>query len=91
MEAQIPSGTPKLVLTVPSTLSHGTSRSYFINFARDPSNVVILTKKDEEGTLSRWLWGVWNERQGAGERWGEGKVGRDVQLGETIDVEVCLH
>lgn len=88
MHIVYPPSTPKLILTVPATLSHGYSRSLFVDFARSPSNVVILTQKGEEGTLARWLWHTWNDRQQNGERWGEGKVGKEIQLGETLNLEV---
>lgn len=86
----IPSHVPKLILTVPSTLSHGYSRRLFVDFARSPNNVVILTAKGEEGTLARWLWGMWDRQQLPGEEWGKGKVGRAVELNESIELKVCV-
>lgn len=88
MHAQFPPHVAKLILTVPATLSHGFSRSLFVDFARNPSNVVILTQSGEEGTLAQWLWKAWNDKQKPGEKWGEGKVGKEVQLGETLKLEV---
>jgi cleavage and polyadenylation specificity factor subunit 2 len=77
-----------VILTVPATLSHGYSRSLFIDFARSPNNVVVLTGMSDEGTLARWLWGEWNEQQAVGEKWGQGKVGNVVQLNETVALQV---
>lgn len=77
-----------MILTVPSSLSHGYSRALFVDFARTPNNVVVLTSKGEAGSLARWLWGVWNEKQSEGEQWGQGKVGRVIELGQTVELEV---
>lgn len=90
LNADIPPSVPKLILTVPSTLSYGFSRQLFIEFAKSPNNVVILTGKSEEGTLARWLWGVWDGQQKEEEKWGKGKVGGVVQLDETKSIEVSL-
>lgn len=38
--------------------------------------------------MARWLWGVWNEKQSEGEQWGQGKVGRVIELGQTVELEV---
>ncbi|KAK4705180.1 cleavage and polyadenylation specificity factor subunit 2, partial [Phenoliferia sp. Uapishka_3] len=84
----IPPHVPKLILTVPATLSHGYSRQLFVDFARNASNVVVLTGSGEEGTLARWLFGVWNEGQTETDKWGKGKVGRVVELGQTVELEM---
>ncbi|ORY76891.1 beta-lactamase-like protein [Leucosporidium creatinivorum] len=88
LNADIPLHVPKTILTVPSTLSHGFSRELFVEFAKSPNNVVILTGRSEEGSLARWLWGVWNEQQREGEKWGGGKVGEVVQLDETVPIQM---
>lgn len=88
LNAAIPPHVPKLILTVPATLSHGYSRSLFVDFARGLSNVVILTGASDDGTLARWLWGVWNEAQKEGEKWGQGKVGKVIELDRTVELQV---
>lgn len=88
LNSDIPADVPKTILTVPSTLSHGFSRSLFIDFAKSPNNVVVLTGMSDDGTLARWLWSHWNEKQPEGEKWGAGKVGSVVQMDETIPLEV---
>lgn len=69
-------------------MSHGYSRTLFIEFAKSRGNVVILTSKSDEGTLARWLWDLWNERQSEGEKWGQGKVGKVAVLNQAIELEV---
>lgn len=90
LHADIPSHVPKTILTVPSSLSHGFSRQLFVDFAKEEKNVVILTGKSEVGSLSRWLWGEWEEKQEEGERWGGGKVGSVVRLEGELPVPVSV-
>lgn len=79
---------PKVVLATPLTFSYGPSRALLAAFAREPRNVVLLPGRAEPGSLARWLWGVWNEAQPAGAKWGEGKVGAATRLGQTVEVDV---
>ena len=51
---------PKLILAVPTSFSHGQSRSSFADFAAVPDNVILLTGRGGEGTLGRMLFEHWN-------------------------------
>ena len=85
----IPPSVPKLILTVPATLSYGYSRALFLDFARNPLNLVLLTSLSEPGTLARWLAEeVWAPQQDAGAKYGQGKVGKEVKMDQTIELEV---
>lgn len=88
----IPPSVPKLILTVPSTLSYGYSRALFLDFARNPANLVLLTGLSEPGSLARWLAReVWEPQQEKGCKYGEGKVGKEVKMDQTIELEVrCI-
>ncbi|KAL8287338.1 hypothetical protein RQP46_003790 [Phenoliferia psychrophenolica] len=88
LDAAIPSHISKLILTVPSTLSHGFSRALFVEFARQPLNVVVLSGTSDDGTLARWLFGVWNDAQEEGDKWGKGKVGKVVEMGQTVELQM---
>ncbi|KAJ7240326.1 beta-lactamase-like protein [Mycena haematopus] len=78
------SSDPKLILAVPASLSHGPSRSLFVNFAAIPNNVVLLTSQGEEGTLARALFNKWNDSQRPDDKWDKGKIGRNVMLDDTL-------
>ncbi|KAJ6515698.1 beta-lactamase-like protein [Mycena sanguinolenta] len=78
------SSDPKLILAVPASISHGPSRSLFVNFAAIPNNVVLLTSQGEEGTLARVLFNKWNDSQRADDKWDKGKIGRNVMLDDTL-------
>lgn len=71
---------PKLILAVPASLSHGPSRSLFADFAAVPDNVILLTSRGEEGTLSRMLFDRWNNSQRADDTWDKGKIGSNVMM-----------
>lgn len=76
-------------MTVPSTLSYGYSRALFLDFARNPQNLVLLTGLSEPGSLARWLAReIWEPQQDAGARYGQGKVGKEVKMDQTIELEV---
>ncbi|KAH8113222.1 cleavage and polyadenylation specificity factor subunit [Phellopilus nigrolimitatus] len=86
---------PKLILAVPTSLSHGASRSIFSEFASVPDNVVLLTSPCEEGTLGRELFNLWNDEQRDDDKWNKGKLGRNVMLDKTLKLimksKVPLH
>jgi len=85
----IPTSTPKLILTVPSTLSYGYARALFVDFSRQPQNLILLTEKTQRGSLSRWLVEeVWEAEQEDGAKYGEGKVGKEVQMDKIVELEV---
>lgn len=92
LDATIPPNVPKVILTVPSTLSHGTSRDLFASFSQVPGNLVVLTGRSEEGSLARWLWSKWDEHQEGAAKWGKGKVGEVVRFeeGESVSLGVSL-
>ncbi|KAG8961095.1 hypothetical protein FRC03_005791 [Tulasnella sp. 419] len=83
-----PQTTPKLILAVPSTLSHGASRHLFTEFVSTPGNALVLTSIGDHGTLSHTLFQKWNEYQAEGNKWGQGKVGQPVTLDETMTVKL---
>jgi cleavage and polyadenylation specificity factor subunit 2 len=93
-ESSIPSTTRKLVLTVPSTLSYGYSREMFLKSSQNPLNLILLTSNSEQsGSLTRWLVEqVWEPAQQSEEgiRYGMGKVGKEVQMNQQIELEVSL-
>lgn len=91
LTATYPSSKPKLVLAVPASLSHGSSRALFADFASVRDNVVLLTSRSEEGTLSHSLLDKWNERQGDDERWDKGSIGSVIELDETINIKVSIY
>ena len=79
---------PKLILAVPASLSHGPSRHLFQDFAAVPDNVVLLTSRGEEGTLSRALFDKWNDSQRPEDRWDKGKIGRNVMMDGAIKLRM---
>lgn len=79
---------PKLILAVPSSLSHGPSRHLFTEFATIPDNVVLLTGRGEEGTLSRQLFDIWDDAQRAETKWDKGKIGSSVMLDRVLKLEM---
>jgi cleavage and polyadenylation specificity factor subunit 2 len=83
---------PKLILAVPASLSHGPSRHLFSDFAAVPDNVVLLTGRNEEGTLGRDLFNKWNDSQRADDKWDKGKIGSNIMMdgGLKLRVRVCL-
>jgi cleavage and polyadenylation specificity factor subunit 2 len=86
-----PSSKPKLILAVPTSLSHSSSRSLFADFASVPGNVVVLTTRPEPGTLGGILFDTWNEAQPADSEYGKGKMGRVIEgKDEMISVKVGL-
>ncbi|GAA6016191.1 hypothetical protein JCM11491_003764 [Sporobolomyces phaffii] len=94
LHSTFPSSTPKLVLTVPSTLSYGYSRELFVEFACRPENLVILTEQSQQrASLSRWLvdevWERGQDGEGEGEfGYGRGKVGTEVRMDQSIQLEM---
>ena len=79
---------PKLILAVPLSLSHGPSRTIFSEFANVAYNVVLLTSRGEEGTLSQILFDKWNEQQRAEDKWDKGKTGSNIMMDDTMSLEV---
>ncbi|GAA5910513.1 hypothetical protein JCM5296_003683 [Sporobolomyces johnsonii] len=89
ISASIPPSVPKLILTVPATLSYGFARALFLDFARQPNNLVLLTGRSDPGTLARWLVDeVWDQEQEEGRRYGEGAVGKEVKMDQVIELEM---
>ncbi|GAA6003530.1 uncharacterized protein JCM10292_000399 [Rhodotorula paludigena] len=89
ISATIPPSVPKLVLTTPSTLSYGYARALFLDFARNPANLVLLPGLSEPGSLARWLVKeMWEPAQDPGCRYGEGKVGKEVKMDKVVELEM---
>ncbi|GAA5964649.1 hypothetical protein JCM3765_007657 [Sporobolomyces pararoseus] len=89
LHSSIPADTPKLVLTVPSTLSYGFARALFVDFSRNPQNLILLTEQTQKGSLSRWLVEeVWEPGQEDGVKYGQGKVGKEVQMDHQVELEM---
>ena len=82
---------PKLILAVPSTLSHGPSRVIFAEFAQIPDNVVLLTGRGEPGTLGRQLFDRWNDSQREEAKWDRGKIGSNVMMDGVLRLEVRIR
>ncbi|KAG8746423.1 hypothetical protein FRC10_005134 [Ceratobasidium sp. 414] len=85
-----PSSMPKLLLVAPATLSYGSSRRVFTEFASVPGNAVIMSSLSEPGTLANMLFEEWNAGQTENEKFGHGSVGRPVQLDNTINSKIPL-
>lgn len=88
MMQKFSSKSPKLILAVPASLSHGPSRQLFSEFAAVPDNVVLLTSRSEEGTLGRLLFDKWNDRQRGDDKWDKGKVGSNVMMDGALNLTV---
>jgi hypothetical protein len=84
------SKSPKLILAVPASLSHGPSRLLFSDFAAVTDNVVLLTSRGEEGTLGRILFDKWNDVQRAEDKWDRGKIGRNIMMDGTLKLRVRI-
>lgn len=69
-------------------MSHGPSRNVFVDFAVVPENVILLTGRSEEGTLSRVLFDRWNALQQPEDRWDMGKIGNAIHLDGTLKLQV---
>lgn len=80
--------TPKLVLAVPATMSHGPSRFLFTAMANTPGNVVLLTNRGEDDTLARDLYTRWEAEQADGAKWGQGKIGEVTALSGPLEIEM---
>ncbi|KAF9534723.1 beta-lactamase-like protein, partial [Crepidotus variabilis] len=79
---------PKLILAVPASLSHGPSRNLFQDFAAISDNVILLTSRGDEGTLSRALFDKWNGSQRPEDKWDQGKIGRNVMMEGSIKLKM---
>ncbi|KAG8825638.1 hypothetical protein FRC17_008585 [Serendipita sp. 399] len=79
---------PKLILAVPASLSHGSSRSLFAQFAGVEGNVIVLTERTQQGTLNRYLMDRWEAAQEETERWQDGKIGEPISIDRPIDIDL---
>ncbi|KAL4076148.1 beta-lactamase-like protein [Scleroderma citrinum] len=79
---------PKIILAVPASLSHGASRALFADFAAVPDNVVLLTGRGEEGTLSRILFDRWNNSQRDTDKWDKGKIGSNIMMDGLLQLKM---
>ena len=92
LNAAFPGDAPKCVVSVPSTLSYGYSRSLFPTFAASSGNLVILTQPTQSASLSEMIWQSWENGQDGTETGNaRGKVGQTVNLaGVQLSLEVRL-
>ena len=81
---------PKLVLAVPATMSHGPSRWLFTAMAGAEGNVILLTSRGEDGTLTRDLYERWERDQEETAKWGKGRTGNLAHLDGPFDLQVSL-
>lgn len=80
--------TPKLVLAIPTTMSHGPSRFLFTLMAGNPNNVILLTNRGEDDTLARDLYSRWESDQAEDAKWGQGKIGELTPLKGKFEIEM---
>lgn len=83
-----PLSRPKLVLAIPPSISHGPSRWLFTAMASTEGNVIVLTSRGEDGTLSRDLYDRWESQQDEAARWGKGRIGHVQDLEGRLPIEV---
>jgi cleavage and polyadenylation specificity factor subunit 2 len=55
-----------------------------------PDNVVLLTRRSEEGTLGRVLFDRWNTSQREDSKWDKGKIGSNVMMDGILKLQVGL-
>ncbi|KAG6915655.1 hypothetical protein DXG01_010525 [Tephrocybe rancida] len=79
---------PKLILAVPASLSHGSSRHLFADFAAVPDNVVLLTGRAEEGTLGRDLFEKWDDSQRTDDKWDKGRIGSNIMMDGALKLRM---
>ena len=92
LNAAFPVDAPRCIVSVPSTLSYGYSRSLFPTFAAAHGNLVILALPTQAGSLSEMIWQSWENGQDGTETGNAaGKVGEIVDLaGVHLSLEVRL-
>lgn len=90
MDEALDPSSPKAILAVPLSLSHGPSRKLLSSFVQNPNNVVILTQRGDPDSLSRRLWDLWESKQATGKKWGDGEVGSSVECDENFEIKVSL-
>lgn len=81
-------GRPKVVLAVPPSMSHGPSRWLFTAMAAMDGNVVLLTSKGEEGSLTRESFDIWEKEQAETAKWGRGRIGNLASSRQLLHLEV---
>lgn len=81
---------PKVIIAVPVSLSNGSSRQIFSEFALIPDNIVLLTSRAQQGTLGERLFETWSSRQEETERWDKGKIGKPIQLSGSMKLKACM-
>lgn len=83
LHTRYPPEQPKLVVCAPSSLSFGLSRQLVVSsFLQSPKALILLTSPGSPGSLSHYLFRLWNSQQAAGCRYGEGTVGEIIDLGQ---------
>ncbi|KAG9317488.1 beta-lactamase-like protein [Chiua virens] len=61
---------------------------YSLTLPRFPDNVVLLTSRGEEGTLTRILFDRWNNSQRGDDTWDKGKIGSNVMLDGSLHLRM---
>ncbi|KZT38353.1 hypothetical protein SISSUDRAFT_1021621 [Sistotremastrum suecicum HHB10207 ss-3] len=79
---------PKVLIAVPLSLSSGFSRQIFSEFALIPENIVLLTSRAPQGTLSDRLFDFWSSQQSDSDKWEKGKVGKVVKLNGSMKLKM---
>lgn len=83
-----PASRPKLVLAVPPSMSFGPSRFLFTAMASQPGNVILLTNRGQDDTLTRDLFTRWEKLQADAAKWGRGQIGEVKPLKGKLSIEV---
>lgn len=78
----------KVVLAVPPSMSHGPSRWLFTAMASTEGNVLLLTNRGEDSSLTREIFDLWEVKQEETARWGRGRIGNSASPRETLPIEV---
>lgn len=76
-------------------MSYGPSRRLFTKMAAEESATIVLTGRSEDQTLTNEMFRMWNEMQGAADKYGAGGVGSakpaSGSLTVTLDSKVALE
>jgi len=89
MDEAVSPAEAKVVLAWPPSLTYGPSRKLLTRMGRNEKDVIILTQHGEPGSLGRDLYEKWESKQDASAQWGKGKVGKPVEVNDTV--EIVLH
>ena len=71
----------KVVLATPPTLSYGASQHMLAEMLGDPDALVLLTGRNEPGSITRSLFERWDAAQSQPGAWRAGRIGSPVSVG----------